>query len=313
MSIVGLDRSPQAKLNQVRKLVEMWERVTTFEGYDPLVTEYAQFLVDIKRLDPLSQDRYIRLHPVIAEVDYLIGASTGGLLKTQAASVQQEVAVLKSLVIGGDSAEDIADFLDLRPETVRAYEKLAWDVRARMRSPGWVEAHVFRSPIMAGLDSFDYERTYMVIAYRYGAELLRNTLNQRNSKDLVKALLEAINTNFLVQALDASLKSRPNSFNAPELVKLVFDKKKADDAAAARAGEEEATTPDESAIKQRLEHLLTMGFSSGGVGLIPAPIQLHSHNDTIEHPTEDYTGSQDFAEAILQVLTDQNMLPIEKG
>lgn len=211
-----LSRSPDARLLRAQQMSQSWE---IYRGYqrseDPLTYNYAQFLAELRGLSFIEQERYFQLKPVLSGVYWLCTSIPNWNAGIQGARVvfphmqavdpgvgavlQKERSIIKALVLAEAPAEFIAKQLDYPEGVVITFEKLCWDVRAKMGARAWIHNHIFASGFQAEIAVLDFERLILRQAYTHGIQGVLDYLHLAGVIADPKAFAKKINERNLAE------------------------------------------------------------------------------------------------------------------
>src|SRR5690606_3167185 len=77
---------------------------------------------------------------------------------------------IESLVLAGDSAENIAEYLGQDIKTVTTYEKLFFDVRSKINSKGYIMSQIITKAVERGLFDREHDFLWKIIGITLGPE-----------------------------------------------------------------------------------------------------------------------------------------------
>jgi hypothetical protein len=244
-----LSRSPDARLLRARQMSLQWD---IYRGQqrseDPLTYGYARFLSELRGLSYLEQERYFAMKPVLSGVYWLCTAApdwTAAMRNPVAvfpqmntvepgvgAVLQKERSIIKALVLAEAPAEFIASQLDYLPEVVNTFEKLCWDIRAKMGARAWLHNHIFASGFQAEIAVLDFERLLLRQAYLYGINGVLDHLHLTGVLTDPKAFAKKVNERNIAeiaQKTATGIVSMPlTRGTAPELLHVAMGVDKAE-------------------------------------------------------------------------------------
>lgn len=135
--------------------------------------------------------------------------------------------IIEARVLAGESVKDIADKCHVSPDVVGWYEKLFFDVRARLKSPDYVVNVVMRGAVHHGLKSRDYDILWKLFGFFGGPFVLdaifNNSLTRTRptSQNTVKAFFDEDSSGAMKRV--AAIASRTIDLNNPMNYQFILD------------------------------------------------------------------------------------------
>jgi len=205
-----VSRSPDARLLRARQLSLHWE---SYRGHqrseDALTYAYAQFLSELRGLSYLEQERYFAMKPTLSAVYWLCTSAPDWASSTRnpmtvfpqvntvepgvGSVLQKERSIIKALVLADAPVEFIAAQLDYPTDVIVTFEKLCWDIRAKMAARAWLHNHIFSSGFQAEVDVLDFERLLLRQAYTFGIKGVLEYLHLSGAIADSKAYAKGVN------------------------------------------------------------------------------------------------------------------------
>lgn len=278
MSLGFLNRSPDARLQRAEWIAGEWGRGVrpSLEYEDPAVVSYAEFLHALSSLPFPGKERYKVMHPVLAEVHYLIGASINiprQFASTQAAAASKDRAVVKALVLCNSKPEDIAAYLGFKTQSIIDFEYLVFDVRSRLNERGYIHNYVLSGTVLDRASTGDFEQQLIRQAYMYGLEGVKPYLGLAVEEEDLESMHNQLRRELSLKALTATRAMSINNHTADQILthNAAYQKMKDDREfrdKTINVGGSGVSTPRE--VQERIIGLI------GGIGLSVAPTALES-------------------------------------
>lgn len=182
-----LSRSPDARLLRAKQMSQSWEIYRGLQrSEDPVTYNYARFLAEIRGLSFLEQERYFQMKPMLSSVywlclsspDWAAGARWGQAAFPHVNTVdpgigavlQKERSIIKALILAEAPVDFIAQQLNYNVDVIATFEKLCWDIRAKMAARAWLHNQIFSNGIQAEIAILDFERLVLRQAYVHGIQ-----------------------------------------------------------------------------------------------------------------------------------------------
>lgn len=115
------------------------------------------------------------------------------------AVLQKERSVIKALILAEAPADFIAAQLDYAPEIINTFEKLCWDIRAKMGARAWLHNHIFSGGIQAEVAVLDFEQLLLRQAYLHGIQGVLDYLHLTGVLTDPKAFVKKVNERNIVE------------------------------------------------------------------------------------------------------------------
>lgn len=302
MPLGVLDRAPDARLQRAEWLAREWEERPPLKYEDPAVAAYAEFLHALSHLSFQGKERYMIMHPVLAEVHFLVGRRQ--TLPTQIPSLQQEAAykdraLTKALVLCNLPADQIAGHLGFKTQAIKDFEYLAFNVRHRLGERGYIHNHVLTGTLLETTSARDFEQQLLRQAYMYGIDGVRPYMGLVLTDSDLDKVQDQLRRELALKAKVAASAMPINSHTAGELLSANanYSKNKADDEFRTRfSGGAGGTSTNPLELQQRILGLI------GGIGLSVAPTAVES--DAEKLPKIEQRVTKVFEAEVLDILQE---------
>lgn len=297
-----LNRAPDARLKRAEQLALEWEDRPPLKYEDPAVAQYAELLYALNQLPFQGKERYLAMHPVLAEVHYLLSAAPTyprQYADANAAVAYKDRALIKALILCGCSAEDIASYLGFKTKAIELFETLAFNVRHRLKERGYIHNYVLSMPVTDHPNDRDFEQLILRQAYSYGLKGIMPYLGLALTEEDEERVQDQIRRELGLKALTAVRSMPINSHTAVEIVSqnASYAKNKSDNEFRERAlGGAGGGGVNKLEEQTRIIELL------GGVGLCMAPTAVPSGD---EQPAIEQRVTKTFEAEVLAVLNEE--------
>lgn len=303
MSLGFLDRAPDARLRRAENLAREWQSHPPLKYEDPAVASYAEFLQALNSLPFQGKDRYMTMHPVMAEVHYLVGRRRQHAEQhadVNDAAAYKDRALVKALIVCKAEPEQIASHLGLKTQSIKSFEYLAFNVRSRLKERGYIHNYVLSSTAIDATGSRNFEEQLIRQAYMYGIDGVRPYLGLVVEEADLDRVQEQVRRELAMKSLTA-VKALPiNSHTACEVLRLnsEYAKNKADH----EFRMEIAGGPGGGLINPLEEQQRILGVI-GGIGLSVAPTVVESDEDKL--PRIEQRVTKVFEAEVMKILEEQ--------
>ena len=210
--------------------------------------------------------------------------------------------MVKSLVLCSIPYEDIAAYLGLKVDTIKAYEYLAFAVRDRLQERGYIQNHVLNHALTDVMHSTDYEQLCLREAFLHGIEGIMPYMGLGvGTEEEIERIQVDIRQELAIKAKTALRVLPVNSHTALELLtqNATYSKNRAESDHRERllrgVNGVSGVTPQD--LQQRIVGLM------GGIGLSVAPTAVESDNKNL--PAREERVTKTFEAEVLQVLQEE--------
>lgn len=149
---------------------------------------------------------------------------------------------IEAAITANVSAEEIGPYVAQEPETIRTYETYFYDIRSKLKSPGYIYSQIFLPAIQHGLDGRDYDFMMKTIAYSFGWENAKMFVSGGVLIPEARQWLKQVMEDDLRKLGWQAVKGMPiNGFTAPKIIEACLKLKEIEVTKGSGAAQEEAT------------------------------------------------------------------------
>ena len=150
--------------------------------------------------------------------------------------------IIEAAIMTRADNEKIAQFVGKTPEVIAAYEKLFYDIRAKLDNPGYVMSRVVMPSIIRGLHERDFDLLLKSIAYVAGWDIFVSFMSGGPLTDTARSWVkEGVYDDILRKSYYALKRVDVNNTNATEIITQVLKLKEIETEQGTGVAQQEAT------------------------------------------------------------------------
>jgi hypothetical protein len=131
--------------------------------------------------------------------------------------------IVEAGILADQTHEFLASYIASKPEVVRAYENYFFDIRDKLRSPGYIINRLIRPGVSQGTAEGEYDQMVKLAAWVGGWKLVQDTIDARHlTYESISWLKTAFVHELVKKGWLAARLIKVNNFTAPELINSVL-------------------------------------------------------------------------------------------
>lgn len=221
--------SPQWRYDFINAMVERNETMPRSQPDQALRVGYNFFL---RFQDEKCPDRHRRLfgsYPHLYRAHELFS------------DPKSEKWQIESAIVANVAAPEIGEYVAQDPLTISTYETYFYDIRAKLKSPGYMQNRVFLQAVKHGLDGRDYDFMMKTIAYFFGWEQAKMFVGGSVlTPEARRWTKQAMEDDLLKLGWNAVKRVDLNNFTAPKMIELCLKLKEIETTKGSGVAQEEA-------------------------------------------------------------------------